>query len=495
MVGVRTFKGVFENIRGHNCAIKATFTVAENEQTNGQIGRTDMNKYDIAIIGAGPGGYSAALFAASKGKKVALFEERAIGGVCLNEGCIPTKTLLHSAHLLEDIRESAKCGIKYEGDLTIDFKRIAARKTKIVRKLTAGVSMRLKEAGVEVIATRAQLNGEADGAIRIVADGKEYLATDVILAAGSETVIPPIPGVETSGYITSREALDAKELPQSIAIIGGGVIGIEFADFYQSMGVKVTVIEMMPEILGNMDKETSAMLRESLTKRGIEILLQTKVTALAPGEVTIEKQDGTSETLQAEKTLLCVGRRPQSKGLGLESLSIEMNRAAVKTNEYLQTSHPHVYAIGDLNGVSLLAHTAVREGEVAVEHILNAPNAPKMCYRAIPGIVYTHPEIAGVGATEEALQASGEPYQVKKLPMSYAGRFIVESEGVNGLCKIITDKEDRIIGCHLLGNPASEIILIAAIAVAEGMKAEDFRRNCFPHPTVGEILHETLLEG
>ena len=449
--------------------------------------------YDIAIIGGGPGGYSAALFAAAKGKKIVLFEERAIGGVCLNEGCIPTKTLLHSAHLLQDMQGAAKMGIKYEGDLNVDFKRISARKNKIVKKLTAGISMRLKECGVEVVECRARLNGTEGEAIRITANGTDYLAKDVILATGSEPVIPPIPGAETSGYITSREALEAKELPTSIAIIGGGVIGIEFADFYQSLGSQVTVIEMMPKILGNMDKETSAMLRESLVKRGINILLNTKVVALAPGKVSVELPDGSTEAIETEKILMCVGRRPQANDLGLETLSIEKNRAAIKTNNYLETSHPHVYAIGDINGTSLLAHTAVREGEVAVEHILGISEAGGMNYHAIPGIVYTHPEIAGVGTTEEKLQAEGIPYKVMKLPMTYAGRFIVESEGVNGLCKIITDSKDRIIGCHIFGNPASEIILPIAIAIAEETNVETFRRNCFPHPTVGEILHEAIL--
>ncbi len=283
--------------------------------------------------------------------------------------------------------------------------------------------------------------------------------------------------------------MEAKELPQSLAIIGGGVIGIEFASFFNSMGVKVHVIEMMQEILGAMDKETSAMLRAEYTKRGVHFLLSTKVTGVTDKGVLIEK-DGTTETIEAERVLVSVGRRANIQNIGLESLNIELLRNGVKVNEYMQTSHPRVYAAGDITGFSLLAHTAIREGEVAISHILGE-NDP-MSYRAIPGVVYTNPEIAGVGKTEEELKAEGISFRVLKLPMAYSGRFVAENETGSGLCKIIVDEENRIIGCHLLGNPASELIVIAAVAIDNGSTVEEFRKHVYPHPTVAEIIHETL---
>ena len=282
-----------------------------------------------------------------------------------------------------------------------------------------------------------------------------------------------------------------KRQPEDIVVIGGGVIGMEFASIFTSMGVKVTVVEMMPEILGAMDKETSAMLREEYAKKGIKFYLNTKVTEVSPTAVTVETAEGVTEEIPASRILLSVGRRPVSAGLGLDTLSIEMNRNAVVVNEYMQTSDKRVYAAGDITGFSLLAHTAIREGEVALNHILGGADDP-MSYRAIPGVVYTHPEIAGVGRTEEDLQGKGETYKVVKLPMSYSGRFVVENEGGNGLCKLITDTDDTIIGCHMIGNPASELIVLAGIAIADKSKVEEFRRHVFPHPTVAEIMHEVL---
>lgn len=447
--------------------------------------------FDIAIIGGGPAGYNAAAAAAGKGLKTVLFEKNKVGGVCLNEGCIPTKALLHSANLYDEMQESSKYGIKVEGAIAPDYKRIVARKTKIVKKLIAGVAMKLEAAGVTTVNAEARLDGEENGLVRIQAGEDTYTVKHVIIATGSETVIPPIKGLDTVEYWTSREALDAKELPEDIVVIGGGVIGMEFASIFTSMGVKVTVVEMMPEILGAMDKETSAMLREEYAKKGIKFYLNTKVTEVSPTAVTVETAEGVTEEIPASRILLSVGRRPVSAGLGLDTLSIEMNRNAVVVNQYMQTSDKRVYAAGDITGFSLLAHTAIREGEVALNHILGGADDP-MSYRAIPGVVYTHPEIAGVGRTEEDLQAKGETYKVVKLPMSYSGRFVVENEGGNGLCKLITDKDDTIIGCHMIGNPASELIVLAGIAIADKSKVEEFRRHVFPHPTVAEIMHEVL---
>ena len=290
-------------------------------------------------------------------------------------------------------------------------------------------------------------------------------------------------------YWTSKEALESKELPHSLVIIGGGVIGIEFASFFNSMGVKVSVVEMMPEILGVMDKETSAMLRKEYAKKGVDFYLSTKVTEVSPTGVTVEKE-GKVSVIEANRILVSVGRKANIDKVGLSNLHIELLKNGVKVNEYMQTNHPRVYACGDITGFSLLAHTAIRESDVAVNHILGLDD--KMSYKAIPGVVYTNPEIAGVGKTEEELTAGGDYFQVLKLPMAYSGRFVAENELGNGICKLIIDGEDKIIGCHMLGNPASELISIAGIAVEHGYTVDEFRKHVFPHPTVSEIIHECL---
>ena len=450
-----------------------------------------MSNYDIAIIGGGPAGYNAAANATANGLKVVLFEHNTLGGVCLNEGCIPTKTLLHSANLLDEIRESKAFGIHIEGAVSASYAEIASRKDKVVKTLTSGVAYKLKSAGVTVVNETALLDGEEGEAIRIRAGKETYLVSFVLLATGSSTVIPPIPGLSEVAYWTSREALAAKTLPQDITIIGGGVIGMEFAGIYSSLGVPVQVVEMAPEILGAMDKETSAMLRKEYASRGVKFHLGAKVVSVSKEGVTIEAKNRKTELLPASQVLLSVGRKPETDGLRLETLGIEMNRSAVVVNRYMQTSHPRVYAAGDITGFSLLAHTAIREGEVAINHIVGTEDDP-MRYDAIPGVVYTHPEIAGVGATEEQLKAEGRYYRVLKLPMAYAGRYVVEHEKAGGLCKILVDENETILGCHILGNPASELILLAGIAIADGTRVEEFRRHVFPHPTVGEILHEVL---
>lgn len=446
-------------------------------------------EYDIAIIGGGPAGYNAAEKAAVNGLRTILFERNAIGGVCLNEGCIPTKTLLYSAKTLDNIKSASKYGISVTGEPTFDLGKIISRKDKVVKKLTAGVSAKLNFNGVTIVQGTANIKGEENGNIKISSGDKTYTLKYLLLCTGSETIIPPIKGLSDVDYWTSKEALESKELPKSIAIIGGGVIGIEFASFFNSMGVKVTVIEMMPEILGIMDKETSAMLRNDYTKKGVTFRVNTKVVEVTKKGVIVEK-DSKTETIESDRILVSVGRRPIVKGFGLENLNIEMFKSGVKVNEYMQTSNPHVYAAGDITGFSLLAHTAIREGEVAISHIVGEED--KMSYKAIPGVVYTNPELAGVGLTEEELTAKGESFRVLKLPMAYAGRFVAENEMGNGLCKIIVNDEDQIIGCHMLGNPASELIVIAGIAIENGDTVEEFRKHVYPHPTVSEIIHETL---
>lgn len=447
-------------------------------------------KYDVAIIGGGPAGYTAAERAAADGLSTVLFEKNALGGVCLNEGCVPTKTLLYSAKVYDTIKHAQKYAVKAENP-SFDFPKIIARKNKVVKKLTAGIRMKMTEHGVVVVNGEAEIKGRAaDGTITIACGEETYEAANLLLCTGSETVIPPIPGLAETEYWTSREALQTKELPASLVIIGGGVIGMEFASFFNSMGTEVHVVEMLDKILGPMDKELSEMLQAEYAKRGIKFYLGHKVTAVHGGEVTVEKEDE-SFVISGEKVLLSVGRRPVTKGFGLETLGVEPFRNGIKVNEYMQTSLPNVYACGDITAFSLLAHTAVSEAEVAIKHICGKAGGG-MSYKAIPSVVYTNPEIAGVGKTEEELQAEGISYVVKKLPMAFSGRFVAENEQGNGVCKLILSEDETVIGAHLLGNPASELIVIAGLAIEKGMKADELQSIVFPHPTVGEIIKETL---
>lgn len=446
-------------------------------------------RYDIAIIGGGPAGYTAAERAGANGLRAVLFEKKAMGGVCLNEGCIPTKALLYSAKVLDGIKSAPKYGVSVEGAPAFDMEKIIGRKNKTVQKLTGGVRMTVNSYGVTIVDKEAVIEGEGEEGFHIRCDGEVYEVTYLLVCTGSDTVIPPIKGLSDVDYWTSREALDSTVLPSSLAIIGGGVIGMEFASFFNSMGVRVKVIEMMPEILGAMDKETSAMLRADYTKKGVNFYLNTKVTEVSDKGVTVEK-NGKSSFIDADRILVSVGRKANITQVGLDKLNIELHRNGVVVDEHMLTSHPRVYACGDITGFSLLAHTAIREAEVAINHILGIDD--RMDYDCVPGVVYTNPELAGVGKTEEELIAKGIYYRIQKLPMVYSGRFVAENELGNGLCKLIIDHNDRIVGCHMLGNPASEIIVVAGIAIQRGYTVDEFRKSVFPHPTVGEIYHETL---
>lgn len=447
--------------------------------------------YNLIIIGGGPAGYVAAERASHNGLNVLLFEKNKLGGVCLNEGCIPTKTMLYSAKTYENALHGDKYGV-YGENIRFDYGKIVARKNKVVRKLVAGVDAKMKHHQVTVVKAEATIVGRNEKGIEISSNGETYLAENLLICTGSEAFVPPIPGLAEAGSIilTNREVLDLKEQPQSLVVIGGGVIGMEFASLYNSLGTKVTVIEMLPEILGNNDFEISAMLRENYTKKGIEFHLLAKVVKIDGNQVIFEK-DGQTQTVEGDKILVSVGRRAITNGFGLENLKVELNRGGIKVDDEMRTNVPGVFAAGDVTGFSLLAHTASREGEVVANNLSGRPD--RMRYNAIPGVVYTNPEVSAVGETEESAAAKGIAFKVAKLPMAFAGRFVAENEGGSGLCKVLIGAEhSEIIGVHMIGNPSSEMIYGACMAIEQEMTLDQMKKVVFPHPTVSEIFKETL---
>jgi dihydrolipoamide dehydrogenase len=447
---------------------------------------------DLAIIGAGPAGYVAAERAGAKGMHVVLFEKRELGGVCLNEGCIPTKTLLYSAKLYDNAVHAEKYGV-YASDVSFNFDKIIARKNKVVKKLVAGVRAKMKAHNVQVIHGQAVIQGRSPDGIEIECNCEIFKTVNLLICTGSEALIPPIPGIREAGDIilTNREILNLKEQPKSLIIIGGGIVGMEFASFYNSLGAKVTVIEMLPEILGGLDGEISRMLREIYTKKGINFFLSCKVTEIQGNEVIFVNPEGVAGSVIGDKILVSTGRHAVTKGLGLENIGIELERGAIKVDNRMQTNVPNVYAAGDVTGFSMLAHTASREGEVVVNNLTGRPDT--MRYHAIPGVVYTNPEVACVGFTEETAKKEGIAYRIATLPMAYAGRFVAENEGGSGLCKVLVGAEyGEVLGVHLLGNPCSEMIYGACIAIEQEMTLKEMEEIIFPHPTVSEIFKETI---
>jgi len=447
--------------------------------------------FDLAIIGGGPAGYVAAERAGKKGLKVVLIEKGELGGVCLNEGCIPTKTLLYSAKIYDNAVASSKYGVETK-EVTFDFSKMMARKQKVVKKLVGGVGMKMKEHHVEVIKDSAYIKGRSAEGIAITVGGQEVVATNLLICTGSEAFLPPIPGLGAPGdlILTNREILELKERPESLVIIGGGVIGLEFASFYNSLGTKVTIIEMLDEILTGMDREMSEMLRKEYTKKGITFNISAKVTEVKGNEVFFEK-GGKTTSVTGEKILVSVGRKPNTAGFGLENIGVELNRGGIKVDEKMRTNVPNVFAAGDVTGFSLLAHTASREGEVVVNNLTGRND--QMRYNAIPGVVYTNPEFSGVGLTEESAIAQNIEYKVAKLPLAFAGRFIAENEGGSGLCKVLIGaKYGEVLGVHILGNPSGEIIYGASMAIEMEMTIKEMEEVIFPHPTISEIFKETI---
>ena len=452
-------------------------------------------KYNLAIIGGGPAGYTAAEKAAKAGMSVVLFEKEALGGTCLNIGCIPTKTLLYSAKLYHNAVNSQKYGITASG-VEFDFSKMQQRKQKVVRKLVAGIKQKLKD--ITVISGSAKVESYSEDTIVISCNDEQYEAEKLLICTGSHNFVPPIEGInQSTAVIDSTQALELTQLPKSIAIIGGGVIGMEFATLFMELGVEVTVIEAMPDILPNLDHDCVSILLEKYKKQGIKFFLSHKVRSISDNKITCEDPNGESIVLEAEKILVSVGRRANLDGLE-KLVGLEFERNGIKVNETMQTNLKNVYAAGDVTGKIMLAHVASRQAEVAVARMLKQIPVQRIAYNAIPSVVYTNPEIASVGLREDELKGGNDivlpiEYTVKTLPMAFSGRFVAENEAGNGLCKVIIDnKHQTILGVHCIGNPASEFIAAASFAVRMGYTLPEFQQVVFPHPTVSEILRETI---
>jgi len=442
--------------------------------------------YDLIVIGGGPGGYEAAIHAGKLGKKVALVEKQWIGGTCLNVGCIPAKTFLRSSRLFRECGEAAAYGVRI-GAPVFDMPAVVERKNHIVATLTKGVQGLLKRAGVEVITGHARL--VARNTIEV--GDTRYEAANLLLATGSRPAVPPIPGIQSEFTLDSNSVFNLQQVPSSIAIVGGGYIGLEFACFFQEIGASVHVFEMLPDIAAGADGEISARMLRILTKKGIEFHLAAKVLRIEGHTLHFAAQDGTQSSVEAEYILNSTGRRANVEDLGLEKVGIDFTAKGVKTSEQGKTNVPGIWACGDVTGRRMLAHAATREGIVAVNNMFGVKDAVR--YNALPAVVYTHPEMAMVGHTEEELKTAGIRYKKSLVPMAVAGRYLVEHEDGTGVVKVLCGAEfGEILGVHAIGDASSEFIIAAAMMVETEMSATHASQLVFPHPTVSEALREAI---
>ena len=453
--------------------------------------------FDLIILGGGPAGYNAAERAAHGGLKTAVFEERALGGVCLNEGCIPTKTLLYSAKILDYAHHGEAYGVTVTG-ASLDHAKVVARKDKVVKTLVSGVAAKMRGAGVTVIPASAKIAGKTASGFAVEAEGKTYEAKKLLVCTGSEAVVPPIPGLRDSYAgglaVTNREILDLKTAPRRIVVVGGGVIGLEMASYFCSIGSEVTVVEMLDKIAGPTEAEISKILQKNYEKKGVKFILGAKVAAVngKPGDGVVEyEKDGKTDKIACDLVLVSTGRRARTKDIGLEEIGVQMNRGAIVTDETCRTSVPGIWAAGDVNGKIMLAHTAYREGEAAVNDMLGKKD--RVDYRAIPSVIYTNPEVGSVGETVETAKKAGIEAEEVTLSLRYSGRYVAENEGGDGIVKIVYGKEHHeILGVHMIGSYASEIIYGAAAMVAKKQRVADVEKLVFPHPTVCEVIREAM---
>ncbi len=455
-----------------------------------------MEIFDLIVIGGGPGGYLAAERAGHAGLKTMVFEKRSFGGVCLNEGCVPSKTFLNSAKVFDYANHASAYGVNGVGKATVDQKFVVERKNGVVKMLVSGVKAQLKRNHVVMKETEAFIEGKTEEGFVIKAGEEKFLAKRLIIATGSMPVVPPIPGLrenlEGGVVMTNREVLDLTEIPKELVVIGGGVIGLEMASYFSSVGSKVTVVEMLNKIAGPTEKEISAILQKSLEKKGIEFKLGAKVTAVEKDGVIYEK-DGKTEKVSADKILCSIGRRAVTQGFGLENIGVNLERGAIVTDDTMRTNVANVYAVGDVNAKVMLAHTAYREAEVAVNNILGKKD--RMRYNVIPSVIYTNPEIGSVGETLESAKEKGIDAKEVSIPMTFSGRYIAENTELNGICKIIINKKtNTLIGAHIIGSYAGEFIVSVSAMVDLEVDIENIKKLVFPHPTVCEIVREAIFQ-
>jgi len=449
-------------------------------------------EFDIAIIGAGSGGYVAALRAAQLGAKVALVERERVGGVCLNWGCIPTKAMVSSIETLLEIERAGEFGV-IVSEPAFDFARMMSRKAEVVERLVSGVESLLQTRKVEVFSGVGEL--VAPGRIKISGGlSREVEAKKVIIATGSEATKPPVPGIDLPGVVTSREMLTIEEAPEDLVIVGGGVVGVEFASIFSALGSKVTIIEMLPSILTTVDEELARRLQQLLHKQGIAVRTKSPLKEVRQEDgalqVVFEGPQGEG-AIAADLVLVSTGRVPYTEGLGLERLGVKLDKRAVAVDEHMATNVPGVYAIGDVIGGYMLAHVASHEGEVAVEHALGMNRA--IDYRAVPNCVFTMPEIAGVGLMEQEVKEKGIPYKKSRFPFTASGRAVAMGQPT-GLVKMICEQDSgKVLGLHIMGPHASDLIAEGALAIQLGATAGDIARTIHAHPTLPEAVMEAAM--
>ena len=451
--------------------------------------------YDLIIIGGGPAGYIGAERAGCAGLNTLIIEKSSIGGVCLNEGCIPSKALLYSAKLYDGAKHGEKYGV-IACDIKLDHGAVIERKDRLVRTIVSSVRGKLKKNGITLVEGFGEILGKSSEGYEVKANNDTYTGKHLLVATGSMPVIPPIPGakkgIEKGHVLTNREILDLKTVPASLVIVGGGAIGLEMASYYNSAGSKVTVIEMLDHIAGNTDREISGILYENYSKKGVEFKLGARVVEIREGSVAYEV-DGQKFVAEAEKILLSIGRKPVTEGIGLEKIGVELDRGSIKVDQRCRTNVSEVYAAGDVNGFSMLAHTAYREAEVCINNILGKKDL--MRYNAIPSVIYTNPEVGCVGETEESAKKKGIDYEVVKTSMMYSGRYAAENEVGDGICKVLIDKKHKkLLGVHLIGSYVSEVIYGACIMIETELRVDDIKELVFPHPTVSEIIRDSIFE-
>lgn len=445
--------------------------------------------YEVAVLGGGPGGYVAAIKAAQAGKKTCIVESTYFGGTCLNVGCIPTKTLIKSANVLSEIKEAERFAVLGvdPAQIRVDMGRLQARKKAVVSQLVSGVKGLLRGNKVTVFEAKASFVD----AHTIAAGDKRFTAENVIIATGSNVFIPPFIKQEGNNHIiTSTEALDLDHVPASIAVIGGGVIGVEFAYLLNKLGSKVTVLELMDHILPMVDPEVSRLAQKRLEKDGVSFSLGAKVGMVKDDTVYYEL-DGKECSVKADCVLMAVGRVPNTEGLNAEGIGLAFDRRSIKTDDHLRTNIPGIYAIGDVNGKVMLAHTAEHEGTIAVANICGGDEA--MHYDRIPSCIYLEPEIACIGLTEAQARETHADVKVGKFPLIANGKSLVEGD-TDGMFKVVVDGEyGEILGVHLYGKHTTDMISEISVAMAAEATADEIVGAVHPHPTVSESLPEAFM--